>query len=704
MTKLRLLGILIIVVSACGVLYTQEVVTDIKPFFSNSLNRNMSIYVHRPVSCTPESPCPILIWLTNNGQYASDWNEFQSTLASLLKKGTIKPMLIAIPYAVVGSSWYSDAHLYVNSSMWGNWSDYLVNDVVEWLEQNYPAAKKSDGSHERGYWLIAGFDMGGSGAARAAFRRPDLFSGFASWAGDLAFEALPLWFDWVQKNETNGFRYSFPMQFLTYMLGQYAAVFSYDPASPWKGQYPLQEGTGAVIDSVYNEWVKYSPSTIAREYFSTSDSAPFTDIYISKCTGGVYWSSAYPAFWPKFTEYFHDSLTVWGVDHTYSNANFSMTSVLTWASNSFAPLITREHDLEICAPEIKIINVTAFSRWRPTAQVRNLGRAVAKEIRAFCSISDETTSLYSAQVDIDSLATLEFADVQFPAEWIPLLHKNYEMLVYTQLPGDENSQNDSVKFVLAATPQIDDFENVLHKWQLQPGWKQTADDYFAGKRCLAFAPPTSGAVDAWIELKAPFDLSAARSAMFTFYTKHSMAADDAGLVEISLDAGVEWHAIGAPCNGEQQEWIKQSCALDDYIGPDFASVRFRLRFVSTSGNADALWLIDNAALEVQSMTGIAEQGEKSPEFCTLDDSYPNPFNSTTTIAYQIQRPAHVTLSIYNAVGQHIVTLVDERQESGEQSIRWHGTDQNGRLVASGLYLYSLQVDDFNQQKKLVLLR
>jgi len=90
---------------------------------------------------------------------------------------------------------------------------------------------------------------------------------------------------------------------------------------------------------------------------------------------------------------------------------------------------------------------------------------------------------------------------------------------------------------------------------------------------------------------------------------------------------------------------------------------------------------------------------------TLDNAYPNPFNPTTTIKYTIKERAHVSLRVYNAAGQLVRTLVDEIQSPDEVApVKWHGLNDSGQNVSTGVYFYKMETNDFSQTKKMVLLK
>ena len=87
-------------------------------------------------------------------------------------------------------------------------------------------------------------------------------------------------------------------------------------------------------------------------------------------------------------------------------------------------------------------------------------------------------------------------------------------------------------------------------------------------------------------------------------------------------------------------------------------------------------------------------------------AYPNPFNPTTTISFNLtaENAENAELEIYNLKGQKVKTLVNEKLNAGQHSVSWSGNDENGRSVSSGIYFYKLKAGDFEQTKKMMLLK
>jgi hypothetical protein len=88
----------------------------------------------------------------------------------------------------------------------------------------------------------------------------------------------------------------------------------------------------------------------------------------------------------------------------------------------------------------------------------------------------------------------------------------------------------------------------------------------------------------------------------------------------------------------------------------------------------------------------------------LFSNYPNPFNASTTIHYDISQTDRVNISIYNTAGQRIQVLVDEIQQSGSHSVRWNSTDEYSRPLTSGLYFCRMQAGGYRHSVKLMLIR
>jgi hypothetical protein len=111
------------------------------------------------------------------------------------------------------------------------------------------------------------------------------------------------------------------------------------------------------------------------------------------------------------------------------------------------------------------------------------------------------------------------------------------------------------------------------------------------------------------------------------------------------------------------------------------------------------------------IVGVEEQIELPSTF-SLSQNFPNPFNPSTTIQYELAGYRRVELRIFNMLGQEVVTLVNEEQNSGRYTIEWNGRNKAGIQVPSGIYIYRLQAYDvlsdglaaYSETRKAILLK
>ena len=134
-----------------------------------------------------------------------------------------------------------------------------------------------------------------------------------------------------------------------------------------------------------------------------------------------------------------------------------------------------------------------------------------------------------------------------------------------------------------------------------------------------------------------------------------------------------------------------------FLNEDFALLESPLLFAETfvlnESNSSIRFSFD----ELTYVGG--EEVVYAPKIFLLSQNYPNPFNAITTIQYQLAASGEVLLTIYNLRGQEVLRFVENEQLAGYHQITW-----NADNVASGVYLYRLQVGDFVQTRKMLLLK
>ena len=93
-----------------------------------------------------------------------------------------------------------------------------------------------------------------------------------------------------------------------------------------------------------------------------------------------------------------------------------------------------------------------------------------------------------------------------------------------------------------------------------------------------------------------------------------------------------------------------------------------------------------------------------PQEFSLYQNFPNPFNPSTTISYDLKRTLNVNLSIFDLSGKKIITLLNRKQVAGKKSFTWSGLNSQGEHMGSGVYIYSITADKISKSKKMLLIK
>lgn len=153
---------------------------------------------------------------------------------------------------------------------------------------------------------------------------------------------------------------------------------------------------------------------------------------------------------------------------------------------------------------------------------------------------------------------------------------------------------------------------------------------------------------------------------------------------------------------EHSEWAKidfrqghgTTSAPQEYAytdrNPVAGKVQYRLRQIDNSGKAKYYDAVEVAVA--------------APREYRLMQNFPNPFNPSTSIKYQVPVSAFVTITIYDMIGREVASLVREQKQPGTYTVDWNGRDNQGMEVASGVYIYRLTAGTFAAVRKMNFVR
>jgi hypothetical protein len=172
---------------------------------------------------------------------------------------------------------------------------------------------------------------------------------------------------------------------------------------------------------------------------------------------------------------------------------------------------------------------------------------------------------------------------------------------------------------------------------------------------------------------------------------------DSIFVELSTNNGNIWQTIAKlkPTGEKYYLWHV----------PDISSVQCKMRIHAVDFDGNQAFDISDSPFSIIRSSAVEDDwAEKLPTKFVVQQNYPNPFNSSTIIRFQTPEATPVTLSIFNMMGQEIVTLINQKLSAGYHQICWDGKDHAGKLVSSGIYFYRVEASDKLIIKRLLYIR
>jgi hypothetical protein len=130
----------------------------------------------------------------------------------------------------------------------------------------------------------------------------------------------------------------------------------------------------------------------------------------------------------------------------------------------------------------------------------------------------------------------------------------------------------------------------------------------------------------------------------------------------------------------------------EYIDTDTPGAMYRLRQIDRDGKVGF-----SDAVAPTTATSVADR--PVPTAFDLGQNYPNPFNPSTLIEFALPRQSAVKLDVYNLLGQHVATLVDDVRPIGYYTVKFEAAG-----LASGVYIYRLQAGEYSNVRKLMVLK
>ncbi len=219
-------------------------------------------------------------------------------------------------------------------------------------------------------------------------------------------------------------------------------------------------------------------------------------------------------------------------------------------------------------------------------------------------------------------------------------------------------------------------------------------------------------------LKASYQLDSPDNKTSTYYSTQAVSGSlFEGISPITFDNGskgnydVQYPDVLTATNGGENALIYSGVSTQQVAGVQFKGVfpdgntpgkmvylgfPFETIYPELSRTEVMNYIMDFMESEV---TSTSENEELLAKRIDLKQNYPNPFNPTTQIDYTLSNPNHVSLSVYNSVGQNVATLEDSFKSMGKHSVTW-----NAQALSSGMYFYKLTTPEGSITRKMMLIK
>ncbi|MCK4528076.1 proprotein convertase P-domain-containing protein [candidate division WOR-3 bacterium] len=469
------------------------------------------------------------------------------------------------------------------------------------------------------------------------------------------------------------------------------------------------QGNGTIsssfwTDIFYNEESQPSPPAIGDDDFSTSSLSPGASIShtfynITSSTPGIWHMYGLVDSWDDISESNENNngygpVNIFWKEHPQDDdygwpiSNFNTqhplnATFMEWRSGHF-------HDgIDIHAPENTLVyNVSAGRAYpdTPTNQIRvgNFNYAHLKYIPSF--VPSSWVNIDTLIGKTDGLNHVHFSDGPNHAEVNPLRDYGIKPYLDTDPPdildvtltrdGDLNNiispdnVNGNIDIIVHAKDQIS-----------QQGTTGPKNVYRIGYHIVGFhsGPIYNLQFDNWLT-------SGNLGYVYALGSGWTDANDYYYIVTNNMTSNNSWNSQEVP-NG-------------DY------TLRITAQDIRSYNKGRLMYNTETFDLPITVVsTGIEEQDNREvPLTFAISQSSPNPFTELAEIKYQLPEECNVELSIYNAIGERVKTIIDRKQSAGHYRAFWNGEDEIGEKVPAGSYFARLKAKDFRAAKKMILIK
>jgi len=387
-----------------------------------------------------------------------------------------------------------------------------------------------------------------------------------------------------------------------------------------------------------------------------------------------------------------------------------------FSNNMVHPLILVPCNLNLNRPEYDLAlknispsgsSLQLFSQIRPRVIIENLGLKDALNFKLAQNIFTENKMLYSDTVTV-SLIKAGYSDTLSYRPFNILTSDSFQFqLSMINFPNDYNIFNNYMSNAFSVHTIVDDFEKENSLWTCSDGWRKSDLFSKSGQYSMLLTGDSyrySNNMDEIMIHNPGFYLysynkiESNQKIFFKYWAKYRTEEnDDKCYLEISTDS-LKWIKIDSLTGVCLDRWDEREIDITAYGD---AKVWTRFHFVSDADDERYLGiLIDDVEISINQISnGLSKSITRITNDYTLSHNYPNPFNPSTTIEFILPKSEFVELRVFNILGREVKTLLSKNSNPGHHTCQFDGSK-----LASGVYYYQLVAGDYNEVKKMVLLK
>jgi carboxypeptidase T len=335
---------------------------------------------------------------------------------------------------------------------------------------------------------------------------------------------------------------------------------------------------------------------------------------------------------------------------------------------------------------------------------KNKGLLGANNIKVECIALSPGLNMITGAANIASMnpRVLDSATFNFNVYTNAANNSAYEMMI--RIKQDTNVVFTKRVWVPVGTGMIeylDSAENgITGRWTQSGGWGITPSQFFSPNNSYTDSPTGNygASNNRTLTLTNALNVAGNQVIIASFYRKHTIDPLDYAYFDVSADNGTTWSSAKF-FSGTQSSWVKE---VVDITSLARGSTQLKIRFSLVSNvqtNADGIYIDNIRILGYDPITTSITGNSEVPLKYNLSQNYPNPFNPSTSIKFDLPKSGFVTLKVFDLLGREVAQLVNEVKQAGSYNLEF-----NAANLASGIYYYKLESDNFSDTKKMILIK